>query len=123
LARNSLVDSVPVPNGTGIGERALAATGQRLRDVELWRLRLLAHRTPRFVADGADGGHVAAEGGAEIPTTRLSPYLAEPVDFLKLNIEGQELPVLEEAREGLANVEQMTVGSTQWFALVHASRA
>jgi hypothetical protein len=114
-----------VTNGTGIGERALAATGQRLRDVELWRLRLLAHRTPRY-----QDGETRAGG----------------------NIEGQELPVLEETREGLANVEQMTVeyhgwphrpqrlgalltlldeagfryhvdGATQWFALVHASRA
>jgi FkbM family methyltransferase len=268
-----------VPNGTGIGERALAAAGQRLRDRELWRLKLLARRTPRFqegetrvgrfsvrypdalslymeykdifragiydfasdaqsprvidggsyvgmsvlrtkahhpdarvtafepepqiramlehnlaangfgdvevvpkalgpeegstgfVADGADGGHVtdAAASEIEIPTTRLSGYLEEPVHFLKLNIEGQELPVLREAGEKLRAVERMTIEyhgwprteqrlgeiltlldesgfrylvnhfdyetnpavrppfavdeSTQWFALIHASRA
>lgn len=265
-----------MPNGTGIGERALAAAGQRLRDRELWRLKLLARRTPRFeegetrvgrftvrypdalslymeykdifragiydfasdeprprvidggsyvgmsvlrtkalhpdarvtafepepnirailehniaaneltgvevvpkalgseegtarfAADGADGGHVDEAGGVEIETTTLSSYLSEPVHFLKLNIEGQELPVLQEAYDTLANVEQMTIEyhgwphqpqrlgalltlldeagfrylvnhfdyetnpavrppfkvgeSTQWFALVHASR-
>jgi FkbM family methyltransferase len=125
--------------------------------------------TTRFVADGADGGHVAEAGGVEIETTRLSPYLSEPVHFLKLNIEGEELPVLREAAGQLRNVEQMTIeyhgwprqpqrlgallsllddsgfrylvnhfdyetnpavrppfrvdGDTQWFALVHASRA
>jgi FkbM family methyltransferase len=71
--------------------------------------------TTRFTADGADGGHVdAAGGGLKIETTRLSPYLSEPVDFLKLNIEGQELPVLEEAREQLHNVEQMTIEYHGW---------
>jgi FkbM family methyltransferase len=211
-----------VPNGTGIGERALAAAGERLRDRELWRLRLLARRTPRFqegettvgrfrvrypdalslymeykdifragiydfttdsaaprvidggsyvgmsvlrtkalhpdarvtafepepkirallehnvaangltgvevvpkalgpeegttrfAADGADGGHIDAGGAVEIATTRLSGYLDEPVHFLKLNIEGQELPVLEEARDKLGQVEQMTIEYHGW---------
>jgi FkbM family methyltransferase len=213
-----------VPNGTGIGERALAAAVQRLRDRELWRLKLLARRTPRFeegetrvgsftvrypdalslymeykdifragiydfttpdpaprvidgggyvgmsvlrtkalhpgarvtvfepepkmrallehniaangvqgvevvpkalgpeegttrfVADGADGGHVAGAdgGGIEIPTTTLSGYLDEPVHFLKLNIEGEELPVLREAADKLGRVEQMTIEYHGW---------
>lgn len=211
-----------MPNGTGIRERALAAAGQRLRDRELWRLKLLARRTPRFqegetrvgrfnvrypdalslymeykdifragiydfssdvpaprvidggsyvgmsllrtkalhpearvtafepepkirallehniaanglhdvevvpkalgpeegttrfVADGADGGHMAEAGGVEIETTRLSPYLAETAHFLKLNIEGQELPVVQEAFDQLRNVEQMTIEYHGW---------
>jgi FkbM family methyltransferase len=126
--------------------------------------------TAGFVAEGADGGHIAdGAGDLEIETTRLSPFLDEPVHFLKLNIEGFELPVLREAAGRLHNVEQTVIeyhgwphapqrlgelltllddagfrylvnhfdyetnpavrppftvdASTQWFALVHASRA
>lgn len=212
-----------MPNGTGIGERVLAAAGERLRDRELWRLRLLARRTPRFqpgetrvgrfsvrypdalslymeykdifragiydfpsaepaprvidggsyvgmsvlrtkalhpgaritsfepdpqirallehnieangledvdvvpkalgpeegttgfVGDGADGGHVTdAAGGLEIATTPLSGYLQEPVHFLKLNIEGLEVPVVREAGDALRAVERMTIEYHGW---------
>jgi hypothetical protein len=195
-----------------IGERALAAAGQRFRDRELWRLRLLAVRAPRFepgetrvgryrvrypdarslymeykdifragiydfasaepaprVIDGGSyvgmsvlrakmrhpGARVTAfepdpeiramlehnvrqnglddveivpaalgpdegttsfvaGGGLEIATTRLSPYLEEPVHFLKLNIEGMELPVVREAGERLRAVERMTIEYHGW---------
>ena len=213
-----------MPNWAGIGERVLAGAGERFRDRELWRLKLLAHRTPRFtagetrvggyrvrypdalslymeykdifragiydfesaapaprvidggsyvgmsvlrtkalhpraritafepdpeiramleqnvaaaslanvevvpkalgpeegttgfVSDGADGGHVAAESdsGRQVETTRLSPYLDEPVDFLKLNIEGLELPVVTEAGDKLRAVERMTIEYHGW---------
>src|SRR5690606_180049 len=37
----------------------------------------------------------------------LSAYLTEPVNFLKLDIEGLEADVLEEARDHLHQVEQI----------------
>lgn len=68
-----------------------------------------------FTPDGADGGRIVAGAGAfEIPTTPLSGYLAEDVDFLKLNIEAFELPVLRESRERLRAVKQMVVEYHGW---------
>lgn len=51
-----------------------------------------------FEPDGADGGRISDEGsvGITINTVRLSSYIDGPVDFLKLNIEGAELDVLED---------------------------
>ncbi|MEI7903057.1 MAG: FkbM family methyltransferase, partial [bacterium] len=44
-----------------------------------------------FVLDGSAGGHIGSEGkkGISVRVERLSAYLDEPVDFLKLNIEGR----------------------------------
>jgi FkbM family methyltransferase len=63
----------------------------------------------RFAAEGSDAGRVGAEGGMEVPAVRLSPYLNEPVDLLKLDIEGAELEVLRECRESLGQVKHLFV--------------
>lgn len=51
-----------------------------------------------FRSDGADGGRFATVSethqSATVPTVRLSDHVNKPVDLLKLNIEGQEWPVL-----------------------------
>lgn len=54
--------------------------------------------TVTFEPDGADGGRISDErsAGITIKTVRLSDYIDGPVDFLKLNIEGAELDVLED---------------------------
>jgi FkbM family methyltransferase len=70
-----------------------------------------------FAADGSAGGRIESGAAARsIRIERLSSYLREPVDFLKLNIEGQELPVLREcaAAGALANVRQMVVEYHGW---------
>jgi FkbM family methyltransferase len=70
-----------------------------------------------FAADGSAGGRVGDEGATRtIRVERLSPYLREQVDFLKLNIEGQELPVLRECAAAgvLGNVRQMVVEYHGW---------
>src|SRR6185312_5849181 len=70
-----------------------------------------------FEADGSAGGRVNESAGkATVHIERLSPYLHEPVDFLKLNIEGQELPVLREcaAAGALQNVRRMVVEYHAW---------
>ena len=53
-----------------------------------------------FAADNKAAGQFSSDGtGIEVRVERLSDYVLEQVDFLKLNIEGQELPVLEELEE------------------------
>ena len=70
-----------------------------------------------FLADGSSGGRITDEPqNSSIRVVRLSDYLNEPVDFLKLNIEGAELPVLQEcAQRGvLANVRKLVVEHHGW---------
>ena len=72
-----------------------------------------------FTADGSAGGHIVDVPAAltsSIQVVKLSDYLAEPVDFLKLNIEGQELAVLEEIQKSgrLGNVARMVVEYHGW---------
>ena len=70
-----------------------------------------------FTPDGSAGGRIASsDSSSSIRVERLSPYLREPVDFLKLNIEGQELPVLAECAVAgvLSNVRQMVVEYHGW---------
>jgi FkbM family methyltransferase len=92
-----------------------------LADVEIVTAGLAASSgTASFAPDGADGGHIVAasetNGGGEfdIETVPLSDYLDEPVDFLKLNVEGMELPVLEEARAKLHNVREIVIEYHGW---------
>lgn len=71
-----------------------------------------------FHGDGKYGGSLAAdavgESGPEpssyrVRCARLRDYLAEPVDFLKLNIEGAEWEVLADSADRLANVAEMVI--------------
>ncbi len=68
-----------------------------------------------FHPDGADGGMLIEAAGQNassglVKTVRLADYLAgEPVDFLKVDIEGAELPVLRSCCDVLGNVRQMVV--------------
>ncbi len=91
----------------------------RLKNVELIQAGLAAEAgTVSFMPDGSDGGKICGdrEGKTTIRTVTLSDYLDAPVDFLKLNIEGQELPVLEEAaaRGRLRNVRELVLEYHGW---------
>ena len=69
--------------------------------------------TVEFWAEGADAGRVArteAEGTTRIRTVRLSSYITEAVDMLKLDIEGAELDVLTECSHRLHLVRHLYVG-------------
>ncbi|MBP7745657.1 MAG: FkbM family methyltransferase [Phycisphaerae bacterium] len=87
----------------------------RLTDVEVVPAALAGvGGTARFVADGADGGALAhgdyaPPSAAVVPTVRLADYLGEPVDLLKMNIEGAEWDVLQAAADRLQNVRQMVI--------------
>ena len=71
-----------------------------------------------FQADDSDGGRFVedADGQPPMRIQRLSPYLKDQVDFLKLNIEGHELPVLQEVAESgkLAQVRMMVIEYHGW---------
>jgi FkbM family methyltransferase len=87
-------------------------------DVEVAQAALWTRAgTVRFRAEGADSGAVASLEGAppareiEVPAVRLREILAreEAVDLLKLDIEGAEEEVLEDAEEELARVRCLVV--------------
>jgi FkbM family methyltransferase len=89
----------------------------RILDARLIQAGLGAAAGPvAFAGDGASGGRVSASGAQTIRLERLSDHLSEPVDFLKLNIEGLELPVLEEAAASgrLVNVREMVIEYHGW---------
>lgn len=92
-----------------------------LDNVELINAGLGAQTgTVPFVPDGSAGGRGNYEKAADkrlmVELHQLSRYLEEPVDFLKLNIEGEELPVLQEAANSgrLRNVRQMVLEYHGW---------
>jgi FkbM family methyltransferase len=89
------------------------------KNVELIQAGLAAEAGEvSFVSDGSDGGKICGgrESNTTIRTVTLSDYLDSPVDFLKLNIEGQELPVLEEAAASgrLRNVRELVLEYHGW---------
>ncbi len=76
-----------------------------------------------FRSDGADGGRMTAHAPSNsaasrhaVPTTRLSRFIDGPVALIKLNIEGQELPVLREleAASKLQHVERVILEYHGW---------
>lgn len=69
-----------------------------------------------FAADGMAGGALSASGTARVRVERLSDWLHDEVDFLKLNIEGAELDVLREAAGAgrLHKVRAMVVEYHGW---------
>jgi FkbM family methyltransferase len=80
-----------------------------------------------FLQEGADGGQVLdnntnVSAGAktiEIETTSLKKYLSSKIDFLKIDIEGAEVEVIEDCENLLQNAQQVfiefhsTVGKVQ----------
>jgi FkbM family methyltransferase len=87
-------------------------SGIDLRNSAVW----IAEGRLRFAAVGSDGGHLSHLTQRECPVPelevsaeRLKEFLREPVDMLKIDIEGAEVEVLEDCRDVLKNVRQMFV--------------
>jgi len=105
-------------------ERAFAALEANVRangldEIELVRAGLAAEPgQAMFVTDGDDGSAIGAHGTRTIATVRLSDHIHGRVDYLKLNIEGQELPVLEEVEASgkLAQVREIALEYHGWHA-------
>lgn len=71
-----------------------------------------------FQPDGADGGHLSAapaarHSGFKVKTGRLSQWLPERVDLLKIDVEGAEAGVLDDIRSSLPRVRNLFV---EWHA-------
>jgi len=88
----------------------------RVADVEVKASAVwTANGTIEFVCEGTDSGAVASlepsVTGAtrQVPAERLRDCLNEPIDLLKLDVEGAELPVLEDCRDRLHNVRAITI--------------
>ncbi len=87
------------------------------RDVEIHQVALSGEEgeaalfAPHDDSLGASMASHAEPGSSgatlRVETQRLSPYLEQPVDFLKLDIEGAEDAVLEECRGSLGNVRHL----------------
>lgn len=90
-----------------------------LADVQLVQAAVSGEAgTLRFYSDGKYAAHLAPEGSGpvpegwricEVPCVRLAPYLEQPVDLLKMNIEGAEWDVLSDCAEQLRNVREMMI--------------
>jgi FkbM family methyltransferase len=90
-----------------------------ISDVKIIPAGLAPHQgTAFFQPDGADGGKVidALRASSTIQVVRLSDYLDVAVDFVKLNIEGQEFPVLQEVEASgkLHNIRQLVLEYHSW---------
>ncbi|MBI1367291.1 MAG: FkbM family methyltransferase [Planctomycetes bacterium] len=67
-----------------------------------------------FVNEGIEGGHISYGGvgnggGMTVPAVRLQSYLEEPVDLLKLDIEGAEIDVMPACKHLMGNVKRLFV--------------
>ncbi len=84
-----------------------------IEDVELHRAALWSENTElTFIAEGADSGRITSAGEAQtvqVKAVRLKDFLTQKIDFLKLDIEGAELEVLEDCVEPLKKVENLFV--------------
>lgn len=65
--------------------------------------------TLRFAAEGGDAGRLSADGAVEVKAVPLATFLSEPVDLLKLDIEGAETDVLTACADELRNVQRIFV--------------
>ncbi len=61
------------------------------------------------LADHMPGDIPAGWAKYEVPCVRMQDYLDEPVDFLKMNIEGAEWDVLSASEERLRQVREMVI--------------
>jgi FkbM family methyltransferase len=68
----------------------------------------------KFITDGSDGGRLVtmsddSAAGLSVPVVRLRDWLIEPVDLLKLDIEGAEFDVVVDCEDRLDNVSNIFV--------------
>jgi FkbM family methyltransferase len=93
-------------------------TRNKLDNVTLINAGLSAESgTATFIKDDKAGGQVGeGKDSITVKVERLSKWLSDPVDFLKLNIEGEELPVLREvaASGKLDNVRELVLEYHGW---------
>lgn len=65
-----------------------------------------------FMEEGADGGAIANNNqsdSVQVEVTKLSSYISQKIDFLKIDIEGAETEVLKESEHKLKLVENIFI--------------
>jgi FkbM family methyltransferase len=80
--------------------------GVELVNCALWR----SSGTMQFWSEGSYGGRLASKGDSpntEVRAVPLGDYISRPVQFLKMDIEGAEIDVLEECAGKLHFVERL----------------
>ncbi|MEY2701671.1 MAG: hypothetical protein RLY43_304 [Bacteroidota bacterium] len=87
---------------------------QKLSDITLINKGLSNKEdTTNFYSEKSDGGRIAQKEDKDsiiqVQLTKLSPFLNEEVDFLKIDIEGSEIEVLKECKDNLKNVKNIFV--------------
>ncbi len=85
-----------------------------LSNIELVKKALWTSETTlEFMSEGADAGRVTQlepdRPKYQVPTARLRDYLINPIDFLKLDIEGAETEVIKDCQDLLVNVENLFI--------------
>jgi FkbM family methyltransferase len=85
-----------------------------LRDLALYNQAVwISNTSLPFWAEGAFSGRLALPGDRagliQVPAMRLRNLLDQPVELLKLDVEGAELPVLVDCADRLANVARLFV--------------
>ncbi|MEM9830575.1 MAG: FkbM family methyltransferase [Bacteroidota bacterium] len=67
----------------------------------------------KFVSEGADAGRLVEgqpnEVQKEVETARLKDYLQEPIDFLKIDIEGAEMEVIMDCKDQLHHADRIFI--------------
>lgn len=103
----------PDPSVLPLLRENLASNGYN--DVEIVPCALADSAGPRQLTSALDGSRLVADFGGSpqsatlVEAVRLSDFLTDPVDFVKMNIEGAELAVLKEAQAGLGTVDKMVI--------------
>ena len=111
------------PTLAAMCERNLARNGCTQVDVKA-AAAWTANGETEFICEGTDSGMLASLGSTVtgtarmVPTVRLRDYLDDTVDLLKIDIEGAELPVLEDCAGLLHNVRAMAIDLHE-FDLAH----
>lgn len=83
-----------------------------LRDVELRQAAVWTENgSIEFKPEGGFSGRIlpGAAGAVGVPSVRLRDWLDEPVDFLKIDIEGAEMDVLSDCADRLDNVKRLFI--------------
>ena len=83
-------------------------------DIELVQKAVWTEETVlTFQSEGADAGHLSSEpdgsGVISVDACSLRPFLQQPVDFLKMDIEGSEVDVLLDCADDLPRVSNLFV--------------
>jgi len=107
----------PDPELFPLLEENVRANG--LTDVTSYQVAVAGEEgTLRLFADGKVGSSLSAKpsgsgngeaNACEVSAVRLGPYLREPVDFLKMNIEGAEWEVIEDMEPNLRRIREMVI--------------